>query len=84
VTIALGLLWVGYSVSYYGWNRITGGNNTFVSLVWPGRYSPVARDDGSGGATSTASTTTAATTKTNTSTAPGGGQTVPGKRVQPS
>jgi hypothetical protein len=46
VTIALGVLWAGYSVGYYGWNRITGGNNTFKQLVWPGAYTPVTRDSG--------------------------------------
>ena len=47
MTIAIALLWAGYAVAYYGWNRITGGNDSFVSLVWPGRYSPTTRDDGS-------------------------------------
>lgn len=55
MAIALGLLWVGYSVGYYGWNRITGGNNTFKQLIWPGAYTIVARDDGSGGASAGAS-----------------------------
>lgn len=44
MTIAVALLWAGYSVSYYGWNRITGGNDKFVSLIWPGKYAPTARD----------------------------------------
>lgn len=45
----IGALFLGYSAFYYGYNRITGGNDTFVSLVWPGKYKPTARDDGSGG-----------------------------------
>jgi hypothetical protein len=47
VTIAIGLLWASYAIAYYGWNRITGGNDTFKSLVWPGAYTPTTRDDGS-------------------------------------
>ncbi len=46
-SIAIGILWAGYSIGYYGWNRITGGNDTFVSLVRPGRYKPTTRDNGS-------------------------------------
>lgn len=56
-------LWLGYSTAYYGYNRITGGNNTFVQLVWPGRYIPVARDDGSGGGSSGASSLVSGTTQ---------------------
>lgn len=41
------LLWFGYAVGYYGYNRITGGNDSFISLIWPGRYTPTTRDDGS-------------------------------------
>lgn len=47
MTIAIGLLFVGYAIGYYGWNRITGGNDSFKSLVWPGAYKPATRDDGS-------------------------------------
>ena len=54
----IGALWLGYGVLYYGYNRITGGNDKFISLLWPGRYSPTARDDWSGGATSSTSTAT--------------------------
>jgi len=45
--IGIVLLWGGYCVAYYGWNRITGGNDSFRSLVWPGDYKPTTRDDGS-------------------------------------
>lgn len=81
--VAFALLWLGYSTAYYGYNRITGGNNTFKQLVWPGAYTPVARDDGSGGSTSSATTSSSAKAPTNTNTSPGAGQTVPGKTVQP-
>ena len=47
MTIGIGLLAAGYAIGYYGWNRITGGNDTFKSLVWPGAYKPATRDDGS-------------------------------------
>lgn len=45
--IGILVLWGGYSVAYYGWNRITGGNDSFKSLVWPGAYTPTTRDNGS-------------------------------------
>jgi hypothetical protein len=44
VVIGIGILWAGYAVAYYGFNRITGGNDSFASLVWPGRYNATARD----------------------------------------
>jgi hypothetical protein len=40
------LLWFGYAVAYYGYNQITKGNDSFISLIWPGRYSPTPRDSG--------------------------------------
>jgi hypothetical protein len=40
------LAWFGYSVLYYGLNTVTGGNESFMSLIWPGRYAPVPRDSG--------------------------------------
>jgi hypothetical protein len=46
VTIAIGLLLAGYAIGYYGWNRITGGNNRFVSLIWPGKYLTTPSDSG--------------------------------------
>jgi hypothetical protein len=49
VPLGIALVWLGYSIGYYGWNRITGGNDTFTSLVYPGRYSPTTRDSGAGG-----------------------------------
>lgn len=45
--IGIVLLWGGYSLAYYGFNRITGGNDSFRSLIWPGDYTPTTRDDGS-------------------------------------
>ena len=52
VPLGIVLTWFGYALSYYGWNRITGGNDTFVSLIWPGKYAPTPRDSDkvSGGA----------------------------------
>ena len=47
--IGIVVLWAGYSIAYYGWNRITGGNDSFRSLIWPGDYKPTTRDSGSGG-----------------------------------
>ena len=47
LTIPIALLWGGYAIGYYGWNRITGGNDKFVSLVWPGKWKLTPRDDGS-------------------------------------
>lgn len=44
--LGLGALYVGYCIGYYGWNRITGGNDSFKSLVWPGAYHPTPRDSG--------------------------------------
>jgi hypothetical protein len=73
------LVWLGYSAFYYGYNRITGGNDTFVSLIYPGRYSPTPRDtdqpSSSSAAAPTAATTPTAsttTTPTNTVTTPQG------------
>lgn len=45
--LGIALAWLGYSVFYYGYNLITGGNDSFVSLIWPGRYTPTPRDSGS-------------------------------------
>lgn len=47
--IGMALLYAGYSIGYYGFNRITGGNDTFKSLFWPGSYKPTTRDGGAGG-----------------------------------
>lgn len=44
--IGIILAWFGYSVFYYGLNTVTGGNDGFVSLIWPGRYTPTPRDAG--------------------------------------
>lgn len=47
--IGIVLTWFGYSVFYYGLNVVTGGNDSFLSLVWPGRYTPTPRDQPGGG-----------------------------------
>lgn len=44
------LSWFGYSVFYHGLNTITGGNDSFVSLIWPGKYTPTPRDGPNPGA----------------------------------
>jgi len=46
VPLGIILVWLGYSVGYYGYSRLKGGNNTFVQLVWPGRYQTAAPDQG--------------------------------------
>lgn len=46
MTIGIALALAGYALFYYGYNRITGGNDSFKSLVWPGAYSPTTRDSG--------------------------------------
>jgi hypothetical protein len=50
--IPVGILaaWFGYSVFYYGLDTVTGGNDTFVSLIWPGKYVVTAKDSGAGAA----------------------------------
>ena len=47
--LALGLLLAisGYTLGYYGFQRITGGNNTILEPAWPGKYQVVAKDGGS-------------------------------------
>lgn len=47
LAIGFGIAWLGYAVGYYGWNRITGGNDSFKSLFWPGDYKPTTRDGAS-------------------------------------
>jgi hypothetical protein len=42
--IGIVFLWFGYGVAYYGFNRITGGNDSFRSLMWPGAYNATPRD----------------------------------------
>ena len=44
VPLGIVLVWLGYAAGYYGYSRLKGGNNSFVSLVWPGRYNYVAPD----------------------------------------
>lgn len=51
--ISVGILaaWFGYAVFYYGLDIVTGGNDTFVSLIWPGKYAVTAKDGGTGAPT---------------------------------
>ena len=46
---ALGLvmLWFGYWVAYYGFDQIDGGNNSFMSLGIPGKYTNAPKDSAS-------------------------------------
>lgn len=46
--IAVGILGVlvGYTLAYYGFDTITGGNDSLWSLFWPGRYKVTKRDTG--------------------------------------
>lgn len=50
--VGIVLAWFGYSVMYYGIDLVTGGNEGFMTLVWPGRYQPVPRDQPGGGGSS--------------------------------
>ena len=34
----------GYTLAYYGYDIITGGNDSLWSLFWPGAYKVTARD----------------------------------------
>jgi hypothetical protein len=38
--VAIGLLWVGYWLTYYGLTQIQGGNWGLFDLGLPGRYTP--------------------------------------------
>lgn len=42
--IGLGLFWFGYCVAYYGYDQVTGGNNSFLSLLVPGKYANAPKD----------------------------------------
>lgn len=57
--IGILLAWAGYSVFYYGYNTVTGGNESLASLIWPGSYQSVPRDgqgsSSSGGSKSSSS-----------------------------
>jgi hypothetical protein len=44
VTVGIALGWLGYTIFYFGLNRITGGNDSFHSVIWPGAYKPTPRD----------------------------------------
>lgn len=46
--VGIALAWFGYWVGYYGLNLVTGGNESFMSLGWPGAYSPAPRDSQGG------------------------------------
>lgn len=45
--VGIVLAWFGYTVLYYGLDIVTGGNDPFVDLIWPGRYVPTPKDGAS-------------------------------------
>jgi hypothetical protein len=47
LALGIGLAWAGYTLGYYGFQRIWSGNNTILQLAWPGKYQPVAKDSSS-------------------------------------
>lgn len=47
VTVGILAALAGYTLAYYGFNTITGGNDSFKSIFWPGAYQYTARDVGS-------------------------------------
>lgn len=50
--IAMGLVLgsLGYTLAYYGFQRIMCGNNTLSELFWPGKYKVAVNDAGGQGA----------------------------------
>jgi hypothetical protein len=44
--IGLGVVWFGYSLAYYGYSQVTGGNWGFWDLTIPGKYDPSVKKDG--------------------------------------
>jgi hypothetical protein len=61
------VVWMGYSLFYYGLDQVRGGNNGFLSLVTPGKYTNQTNDSGVGGTNANTSTSAAAS---GTATAP--------------
>lgn len=49
-----------YAAFYYGLDQLKGGNDSFLSILVPGRYKPVARD----GQTTTPSSSTGTPSRT--------------------
>ena len=47
LALGIGLAWAGYTLAYYGFQRILSGNNTILQLAWPGKYQPVPKDSSS-------------------------------------
>lgn len=96
--VGLALLWLGYSVAYYGVTQIRGNNYGFLDLMLPGRWSvvrqappPNDRGESPVAGSSTSSTTTVPETSSPTTpegavTATPGGATssVPGPLGNPS
>lgn len=46
VTVGLLGALAGYTLVYYGFDTITGGNDSLWSLFWPGKYKVTTRDSG--------------------------------------
>ena len=49
--IGFGVVWVGYSLAYYGVTQIRGGNWGLFDLVLPGKFNPAAPNDNPGSTT---------------------------------
>jgi hypothetical protein len=47
--IGVFVLWLGYSLAFYGTDQIRGGNNGLLSLMIPGKYVEQPRDSAAAG-----------------------------------
>lgn len=86
VGVAGFVAWIGYSLFFYGLDQIRGGNNGFLSLIVPGKYSAQPNDSGGAGGNASANTLPAGSTGLTTNPgAAAGGQAVlspsPGKSL---
>jgi hypothetical protein len=72
------VIFLGYAVFYYGMDQIKGGNNGFLSLVVPGKYSNQTPDNGgSSGSAGSGSTSGASANPNVAGTAPTSTASVP-------
>jgi hypothetical protein len=46
VTVGILAALAGYTLAYYGFDIITGGNDSLWSVFWPGAYKATPRDGG--------------------------------------
>jgi hypothetical protein len=75
--IGVAVAWLGYALGFYGLDQIRGGNNSFLSLVKPGKFTSAAPDAG----TAPGSTGTAQTGQVPVYGAPGGTTTGPAAAI---